>query len=422
MAVVAVVVLIGGALVIDRLTSGHASTAGPAATVTTVAVVRTNLVETTPVDGTVGYADPVSIVEPVGTSPSALAQAESAVTTAEADVAAGQTSLTDASAGDDQASLAADQAKLAGDQASLKAAQATLATSQSSATAYQSTSTYTSLPRVGQIISPGQSLWSVDAKPVVLLTGAAGAWRSFAHGMDSGPDVAELDQALVAVGDGSGLTPSNTFTAATAAAIDRLEASLGLAQTGQLLLGSVIFEPTSVRVTAVHPLTGAPVQGGVDVLDVTSTTPLVNVALDVDQSYLVRAGDAVTVNMPDGTTSTGTITTVGTVATTTTESGSSNPTATVSVTVSLTNPSPEGSLDQAPVTVNITNQSAPDALAVPVGALLALAGGGYALEVVGADGLHHLIAVTTGIVDDQAGLVQVTGAGVAVGQKVVVAT
>jgi len=57
---------------------------------------------------------------------------------------------------------------------------------------------------------------------------------------------------------------------------------------------------------------------------------------------------------------------------------------------------------------------------VPVNALLALAGGGYAIEVVGAAGVHRLLAVTLGLFDDAAGLVQVNGSGVRAGQRVVV--
>ena len=57
---------------------------------------------------------------------------------------------------------------------------------------------------------------------------------------------------------------------------------------------------------------------------------------------------------------------------------------------------------------------------VPVNALLALAGGGYALEEIGAGGVHHLVAVSLGLFDDAAGLVQVSGSGVRAGQRVVV--
>jgi hypothetical protein len=55
-----------------------------------------------------------------------------------------------------------------------------------------------------------------------------------------------------------------------------------------------------------------------------------------------------------------------------------------------------------------------------VDALLALAGGGYAVEAVGAGGVHHLVGVTLGLFDDADGLVQVSGPGIFAGQQVVV--
>jgi multidrug efflux pump subunit AcrA (membrane-fusion protein) len=522
-------VLVAAGVVIDRSTGGAAA-AHPTtvASTTTAAVVRSDLAETTPVDGTVGYASPVTLVEPAGTAPSALTQAQQSAAAAKVSVAADQAALADTDTANAQSSTqasqaltaaqstaAADTTQLAADQAALAAAQQktaadcqgdqsgeasssptgaasspcaadaaavtsdeqkvtsdrqkvtadqtsvqnaqlsvasaqqhntqnvhqaqakmaadelTLATArtalvsaQTQATSYQATARFTALPVVGQVIRPGQALWAVDGAPVVLLPGALTPWRAFGPGMSDGTDVAALDAALVSLGDGGGLVPSDAFTASTAAAIDHLQASLGLAQTGALPLGSVVFESTPVRVTAVHPTIGAPVQGGAGVLDVTSTTPIVNVALPVDQTYLVKTGDAVTVQMPDGTRAQGVITAVGNVATNTTPSsgaGSNTPSATVNVTVSLAHPSPAGSLDQAPVTVNITNASAHAVLAVPVAALLALAGGGYAVEVVAPDGTHHLVGVSTGLFDDQAGLVQVSGDGVAAGQNVVVA-
>ena len=88
--------------------------------------------------------------------------------------------------------------------------------------------------------------------------------------------------------------------------------------------------------------------------------------------------------------------------------------------VTPTDPAATGSWDQAPVEVSITTASVHNALVVPVDALLALSTGGYAVEVVAADGVHHLVAVTLGLFDDADGLVQVTGSGLAAGQRVVV--
>jgi len=68
----------------------------------------------------------------------------------------------------------------------------------------------------------------------------------------------------------------------------------------------------------------------------------------------------------------------------------------------------------------LTAVGATNALVVPVDALLAQASGGYAVEVVGPDGIHHLVAVTLGLFDDADGLVQVTGTGLTAKQQVVV--
>jgi hypothetical protein len=72
-------------------------------------------------------------------------------------------------------------------------------------------------------------------------------------------------------------------------------------------------------------------------------------------------------------------------------------------------------VDAAPVTVNITSGRARNVLTVPVGALVALAGGGYAVEIV--DGTRRrLVAVETGLFADTR--VEVRGAGLARGDRV----
>ncbi|MBV8559525.1 MAG: hypothetical protein JO050_02040 [Acidimicrobiia bacterium] len=384
------------------------------------------MAETTPVNGKVGFASPHTIVQPAGTGPQAVTQAQQSAAQAQANLTADQEAQANTNASDAQSVTQAQQAheaKVAADQLALYNARAALATAQAAATAYDPTSKYTALPAVGEVINPGQSLWSVDGQPVPLLPATLTPWRAFTAGMSDGSDIAALDQALVGLGDGAGLTASDAFTDTTAAAIDRLQGSIGLPQTGSLAQGSVVFEPSAVRVTTVHPLLGSSVGGGQPVLDVTSPTPVVNVALPVEQTSRVKVGDPVSVNLPDGTTGQGTISAVGTVATDTTpsNSGSNNTSATVNVTVSLTTASPAGSLDQAPVAVNITNNSAHGVLAVPTTALLALAGGGYAVEVVEPTGTHQLIGVSTGVFDDQSGMVQVSGSGLAAGQQVVAA-
>jgi hypothetical protein len=72
-----------------------------------------------------------------------------------------------------------------------------------------------------------------------------------------------------------------------------------------------------------------------------------------------------------------------------------------------------------PVQVALVVHSVRHVLAVPVSALLALAGGGYGIEIVTQAGRHRLVGVTAGTF--AGGLVQVRGPGIAAGTKVVVA-
>ena len=74
-----------------------------------------------------------------------------------------------------------------------------------------------------------------------------------------------------------------------------------------------------------------------------------------------------------------------------------------------------GHLDEAPVTVSIVSASVHGVLAVPVSALVALAGGGYAVEVDQGRSLH-LVAVHTGLFGQT--LVQVSGSGLRPGMRV----
>ena len=183
-----------------------------------------------------------------------------------------------------------------------------------------------------------------------------------------------------------------------------------------------MFEPGPVRVTSVTPTVGQAVMPG-PVLAITSTARQVKVALDAAQQASVKVGDAVTITLPDNQTTPGRITYVSSVATSSSRSrqtgGEEESAPTIEVDVTPTDPAATGHLDQAPVNVSITTESVQDALAVPVDALLALAGGGYAVEV--AEGrVHRLEAVTLGLFDDAEGLVQVSGQGVSAGQRVVV--
>jgi hypothetical protein len=397
-------------------------------------VTRQSLSSQTQVNGTLGYAGSSSIRVPSGTPPSAVSQAQQSLTSAEGMLSTARASLAGDSGAlaDSQATISAARAKeavdCAGDGAaeassadaspagsesgsadgggsglcasdvqvvssaqqsatgaaakvdadrsqvtdaerSLASAEASLAMARSSAAVYGPSSTFTKLPSVGEVITRGQTVYAISGRPVVLQYGSPA--------------------------------------------------------TVKLPLGSVVFEPGPVRVTSVTPTLGQAVMPG-PVLGITTTARQVKIALPAAQQASVKVGDAVTITLPDNQTTPGRITHVSGVATSPSSSGSGSGrggeeegSPTIEVNVTPTDPAATGRLDQAPVNVSITTESARDALAAPIDSLLALAGGGYALEL--AEGrVHRLEAVNLGLFDDADGLVQVSGQGVAAGQRVVV--
>ena len=501
---------------------GRGSGAAPAGggRVATAAVVRTTLVNTVQVGGSIGYDGSYTVAAPSGASPSQVASAQQTVTEDEQTLSADERAGSDASAADgqqvsaDEANVSADRSaltadrvskrkacagagessaacsqaeqKVSSDQAALTQARQQLAQAQAAAKTDSDTdqakvaadrtrlagdraalaalrptetsagTTYTWLPQPGQVIREDQRVYAVSDVPVPLLYGQVAAYRAVYVGMSDGADVGELTRDLTALGFGAGLTQSDHYSAATAAAVRRWQRKLGLPVTGRILLGQVVFEPGPIQVASVTPSAGSAVGGGGGggasagggggggtVLTATSTTPVVTLDLDVSQEYLVKPGDAVSVVLPDGTSTVGgKVQSVGTVAscpgggstgTGTGDNGTgggggspcasagsngsagSNSSATVTVTITLDHAPAGAALDQAPVNVNITSERAANVLAVPVDALLALADGGFGVQVVTGN-TSHLVGVTTGLYSST--MVQVSGPALTAGMRV----
>lgn len=278
----------------------------------------------------------------------------------------------------------------------------------------QASGTLTSLPRAGRVFSRGQVLYRVSNSPVILLYGNTPVYRSLSEG-DKGPDVRELNHNLVALGyttrsevDGDW----DYFGDETRYALEKLQDHLGEDETGELTEGQAVFLPGQLRVTTVNATLGTGAGAGAAVMQATSTSRQVVVNLDASEQSEVKTGDRVQITLPAGNVTPGVVSGIGTVA-----SGGSNPT--LSIYITLKHPRAAGRLDQAPVTVQITTAKIKHALIVPVDALLALSGGGYAVETVGAAGVHKLVAVSLGSFDDAAGTMQVTG-DLTAGQRIVV--
>jgi len=274
------------------------------------------------------------------------------------------------------------------------------------------------LPPAGAVVARGGTLYESAGQPVALLYGERPAYRDLTFGMSDGRDVLELEQNLRALG--YAVRPSTHFGVDTLAAVEQWQRALHALATGTLSLGSVVFLPGPVRVASESVAAGASVQPAAPILAATDTQPVVLVALDPAAVSQLRVGDPVLVTMPDGSNADGRVSDIGRVATAASSQGQGGGqpgSPTVPVTVRLLARVTRGALDQAPVQVAITAQAARGVLAVPVGALLAQPGGGYAVAVHD-NGVTRDVTVTTGLFDDVAGRVQVSGAGLAAGMHV----
>jgi multidrug efflux pump subunit AcrA (membrane-fusion protein) len=270
---------------------------------------------------------------------------------------------------------------------------------------------YTKLPDAGDEVDCGDVLYRVDDEPVLLLCGSTPAYRSLSEG-DRGPDVAELNANLVDLGYATRaqLDPSSGhFSSETASALEKLQSKLGEDQTGSLKLGQAVFLPESVRIATVTGELGGSAGPGAQVAHATSDTLEVQLALDPSQQGDVKPGDRAQITLPDNTSVAGKVERLGRVAQVPAGQNNGARTATIPAYISLDDPEEARGLDRAPVQVEITTKGVQNALSVPVTAIVGRSGGGFAVEVVRADGRRELIAVELGLFDTAGGRVQVEG-------------
>jgi hypothetical protein len=261
---------------------------------------------------------------------------------------------------------------------------------------------YTKLPENGDKVDCGDVLYRVDDDPVLLLCGTVPAYRDLHRG-DKGKDVRQLERNLRALGYDT---------------IKALQHDKGMAATGTLDLGDVVFLPKPVRMSKVIGRLGESARPGAQVAEATSDTLEVQVALDPSQQGAVKKGDRAQITLPSNTPVSGRIERFGRVAQTSGQD-SKPADATIPTYISLDDPRKARGLDRAPVQVDITTEGVENALSVPVTALVGKSGGGFAVEVVRDGGRRELVAVTLGLFDTAGGRVQVEG-GVREGDSVVV--
>lgn len=269
--------------------------------------------------------------------------------------------------------------------------------------------TITGLPEVGDLIENGGTLFEVNGEPTILLYGEMPAWRALGEGT-SGPDVQQLEASLAALGYGTDMTIDQTWDAATTAAVVAWQTDAGLDPDGHVDLGEIVFEPDAVIVASVEGTRGGGAGPGAPILRVTGTERVITANLPAARRDGIEVGDAVGVELGDGTLVEATVTEIDALPTTG-QDGSQ----TYGIRLTLD----ESAADDpdGPVTLSLVRQERTDVLAVPVNALLALLEGGYAVERVTDAGTTELVAVDVGLFAD--GWVEVRGE-LAVGDEVVV--
>ncbi|WP_106402095.1 peptidoglycan-binding protein [Actinocorallia populi] len=266
--------------------------------------------------------------------------------------------------------------------------------------------TVTWAPEEGAVVRRGRTLMRIDGGPVTLMYGAVPMYRTLGEGLE-GEDVEQLEKNLRALGYGEDLTADGEFTAATRYAVLEWQEDRGLPETGEVDRAQIAFSPGAVRVKKAETPAGARAPGR---LTVTGTARSVHVDLDADRQDLVKKGAKVTVELPGGGTARGRVSEVGAVA----RRLQPDAEPTIGVEIALDGDG-TGTLDRAPVTVELERERRKGVLSVPVEALLALAEGGFGVELV-AGGTSRLVAVETGAFGG--GRVEISGGGLREGMRV----
>ncbi|MEH1125060.1 peptidoglycan-binding domain-containing protein [Micromonospora sp. CPCC 206061] len=274
------------------------------------------------------------------------------------------------------------------------------------------TGTVTWLPEPGATVRRGEALLRADETPVVLLYGALPMYRALAENAKGG-DVEQLEKNLSALGY-TGFTVDEEFSKATTAAVKRWQKELELPETGMVEKDRVVFAPGAVRIAERLVRVGASATG--DVVSYTGSTRGVTVSTDASKAGWARKGTKVTVTLPDGKAVPGSVSAVAD-ATQGAEGaeGGDSAGSTVEVSIAIADQKALGKLERGGVTVRYVAKERKDVLTVPVNALLALAEGGYGLEVVSDTG-PRVVAVEVGLFAE--GRVEVSGEGLGGGALV----
>ncbi|GAA2433997.1 peptidoglycan-binding protein [Streptomyces mauvecolor] len=272
--------------------------------------------------------------------------------------------------------------------------------------------TLTWIASSGSRIGRDGRLYAVDGKDVRLMYGAEPMYRVLKSG-DNGADVRQLKANLRALGYGGGLADDETYTPGTADAVKRWQKEHGFPPSGRVGPEQIAFATGPVRVQSADAAVGDRTAPGQKVMTTTSSDRVVQLRLKVSDAALAKAGGKVQVELPDGTSTSGTVSSIGGTATAGDDPNDKTPR--IAVTVTFDDPGNVKGIDKSPATVKLTGETRRNVLSVPVGALLALDDGSFGVQVV-ADGTAREVKVKLGMFAQ--GRVEISGDGLRSGLRV----
>ena len=259
----------------------------------------------------------------------------------------------------------------------------------------------TVLPAAGAVIGLGRQIYESDGRPVVLFRGARPFWRELSEG-SSGADVRQLQENLAALGFFKGAVDGR-FRTPTAQAVRAWQKSLGLERTGVFSAsGVVVATSAEIRIARVTARLG---EQGVSPATYTETTVRAMARLTEAQARDLAPGTPVTVVMPDGSEAAATLSATDPGGEPAADGeGTTKPSATIDF------PSQDAvaAVRLGGVRVVVDGGESEPTLVVPATALLALAEGGYAVEVLAGG---HIVRTPVEIGRVADGRVQVLASG-----------
>jgi peptidoglycan hydrolase-like protein with peptidoglycan-binding domain len=268
--------------------------------------------------------------------------------------------------------------------------------------------TLTWLPKPGDVIGRDKPLYAVDERPVRTMFGATPVWRALEFGA-KGADVLQLNQNLAALG--YDVSVDDVFGKRTLRAVKRYQEDRDLKVTGVLTAQDVVFVDGDVRVASVQGQLGRPTSG--EVLGVTSTDRIVSATVPQADADRLAVGTAVEVRVNGaGDPIAGTVQDAAPAEADESGGGSGK----VDVTIAF-DPGDRELPTAASAQVVANGRTERDVLSVPVSALVAGDGDGFAVDVARRDGTTKRVRVQVGFVAE--GRAAVTG-GVHEGDEVVV--